>query len=184
MQVKAGSLRAQVQWLRRENKLDTILARVPPKTAALMKEPPLASSWIDSKDIEPMLCAIESVDGHAGVLRMSRDSLRQDSFLQPLRPMLTGVLRLFHASPATLYRHMNDMVKTSVRGMDFAYHEEGATAGGMEVRYASDDEIPFCMFVSCMAALEMVLELCGVRGTVSEPVRLGPAQARFHISWS
>jgi hypothetical protein len=181
--VKAASLRAYVAWLRRQGKLSAVMARVPPASAQLLASPPLVSSWIDARDIEPILCALEELDGAGAVLRMTRESLREDSFLTLLRPMLTAMLRLFGASPATLYRHMNDLCKTSVRGMDFAFRADGERAGTVDVSYAVEREIPSCMFLSCKAALELVPDLCGLRGAVGDPERLSPSAVRFLVAW-
>ena len=181
-EVKAASLRAHVKWLAREKKLEAVLARVPPAVAELARNPPLASTWIDSLQIEPIMNALQELDGTQAVLRMSREELRAD-LIAPLRGMISGVLRLFGTSPATVYPRMNDMVKTSVRGMDFRFDRQFDRAGVMEVGYDVEREIPFCMFVSCTAALEMVLELCSVQGRVSDPERIDRATARFRISW-
>jgi hypothetical protein len=181
--VKGASLRAHIGWLRRENKLELVRARVPMTTQRLIDDPPLPSTWLDSRDVEPLLCALEAIDGRAGVLRMARDAMHEDSFMARLRPMLAGVVRLFGTSPATLFRHLHDLVKSSVQGMSFEYLAESERAGVMEVRYAVDGEVPGCTFVSCMAALESLLELCGVNGVVGEPQRVGPAAARFRITW-
>jgi hypothetical protein len=180
--VKGATVRAHLKWLAKDGKLEAVLQRVPPETAALIRNPPLASTWIDSQVMEPMMCALEELGGKAAILRMSRDELRED-LMTPLRPMIAGVLRLFGTSPATIYGRLNDMVKTTVRGMEFKFQSLSERSGSMEVRYDVEREIPTCMFVSCMAALEMVPELCGHRGRVGEPERLGPAVARFDVSW-
>jgi hypothetical protein len=183
LMVKGGAIRSKVEWLSKEKKLEAVLARVPAQTAALMRTPPLGSTWVDSHDIEPILCAIEALDGKAGVLRMSRETLRAD-IVPPLRSMISGILRLFGTSPATAFGHMNDLAKTSVRGMEFHYTAASEHSGVMDVYYDADREIPMCMFVSCRASLEMVFELCGVDGSISDPNRLGPAKARFRMAWS
>jgi hypothetical protein len=181
-EVKAASFRAHVKWLTREHKLEAVLARVPPAVAQLMRNPPLASTWIDSQLIEPILVALQELEGTQGVLRMSREELRAD-LIAPLRGMIAGMLRLFGTSPAAVYPRMNDMVKTSVRGMDFRFTQEFERTGVMVVHYEVEREIPLCMFVSCTAALEMVLELCGVHGRVGDPERVDRATVRFRISW-
>jgi hypothetical protein len=180
--IKGSTLRAQVKWLTRERKLDAVLQRVPPTTAELIHNPPLASTWIDARYVEPILSSLEAAEGTAAVLRMAREKMR-DELLPPLRSMLTGVLRLFGATPATLYRRMNDLVKTSAQGMEFSYTASSEQSGVMEVRYLVEREVPSCTFVACMAALEAPFELCGVEGTVSDPERTGPTSARFRITW-
>jgi hypothetical protein len=181
-EVKAASLRAHIKWLVRENKLEAVLARVPPSIAALARDPPLASTWMDAQLIEPLMVALAELEGTQAVLRMSREELRADLML-PLRGMIAGVLRLFGTSPASVYAHMNDMVKTSVRGMDFRFERQFDRAGLMVVHYDVDREIPFCMFVSCTASLEMVLELCAEHGRVGYPERVSGTAARYRISW-
>jgi hypothetical protein len=181
--VKGASLRAHVNWLRRENKLEAVYGRLPEATRRLVDDLPLASTWVDFADWEPFLRALEAVVGLDGVLRMSRDTLHQDSFMSPLRPMLAGVLRLFGTSPATLYRHLDEMVKSNVKGMKFVFEDETERSGIMRVSYDVDHEVPGCVFVSCQAALETVIELCGARGVVAPPERTGPATVRFRIRW-
>jgi hypothetical protein len=180
--VKAASLRAYVAWMGRAGQLDAVVARVPPASAQLLLDPPLVSTWIDARELEPILCALDAIEPGA-VLRMTRESLREDTFLSLLRPMLAAVLRLFGASPATLYRHMNELVQTSVRGMDFAFRSDGERAGVVQVAYDVDGEVPSCMFASCQAALELVPHLCGLRGVVGEPERLSPSAVRFAVAW-
>jgi hypothetical protein len=179
--VKASTLRSHLKWITREGLLDKVAARLPPVTAALVRNPPLPSTWMDWSEMEPLLCALDAVDSTA-VLRMSRDEVRQD-LIAPLRPMVSAVLRLFGTSPATIYGRLNDMVKTTVKGMEFRFTSQSERSGVMDVRYDVEREIPTCMFVSCLAALEMVLELCGVPGTVTPPERMGRAHARFRIRW-
>jgi hypothetical protein len=182
LEVKAATLRAHLKWLEKENRLEAVLARVPPAVATLARNPPLNSTWIDSLKIEPLMIALQELDGTQAVLRMSRDELHAE-LIAPLRGMISGVLRLFGTSPATVYARLNDMVKTSVRGMDFKFEHTFDRAGIMIVRYDVDREIPHCMFVSCTASLEKVLDLCSVRGRVSDPERVDHATARFRISW-
>jgi hypothetical protein len=181
LEVKAASLRAHLKWLARENRLEAVLAKVPPAVAKLARDPPLPSTWLDVQLVEPILCALQELDGTQAVLRMARDELRAD-IIAPLRGLIGGVLRLFGTSPATVYARMNDMVKTQVRGMDFRF-EPRERSGVMEVGYDVQREIPSCLFVACTAALEMVLELCGVQGRVGDPERLDRATVRFRISW-
>jgi hypothetical protein len=181
-EVKAATLRAHVKWLLREGKLEAVMARVPPEVAELARDPPLASTWIDYQRIEPIMVALAEIEGTQAVLRMSRDELKAE-LTTPLRHMISGVLRLFGTSPATVYGRLNDMVKTSARGMDFQFEPQFDRAGVMTVRYDVEREIPFCMFVSCVASLEKVLELCGVHGRVGDPERVNHSTARFRINW-
>jgi hypothetical protein len=180
---KAGSLHANLAWLRKEGRLQAVMEHVPAPTLALMRNPPHANTWIDGRDIEPILCALEALDGNDAVLRMAREKLRT-SILPPLLPMVSAVMRFFGTSPARMLRHVDDFVWPATQGMEFKYKPVTADSGIMDVHYRVERAIPMCMFISCMAPLELMLELCGVSGTVSEPERIAPASARFRIAWS
>jgi hypothetical protein len=181
--IKSGTLHANLAWLTKEKKLEAVLERVPPETAALMRNPPAPHVWMDAKDVEPILCALEAIDGKEAVLRMAREKLRSH-ILPPLARVVSAVLQLFGASPARVFRHIDQLVGTSAQGILLKYRPTTDRSGVMEVSYAVEREVPTCTFISMMATLELYLELCAVRGTVSEPERTGPASARFAIAWT
>jgi hypothetical protein len=179
--VKARLVNGHVEWLRRERLLAAVLERVPPETRVLMHRPPPPSAWIAYEELEPIVCALDAIDS-AAVLRMTRDEIRE-ALLPPLMPVIRKVLGAFNASPARGLRLFNELTLTSQRGMIFYYREVSARACIMEVQYQIDREIPYCMFVSCTAGFEALVEICGVTCTIAAPERIAPAAARFHISW-
>jgi hypothetical protein len=175
-------LHANLDWLRKEGKLQAVMERVPPATRELMRNPPHPSVWIDARDLEPILRALEASDGNEAVLRMAREKLRA-SILPPLWPMISAVMRFFGMSPTRMLRHLDVIVCPTTQGMEFKYKPLTLHSGVMDVLYLVEREIPTCMFISCMAPLELILELCGVDGTVSPPERIGPSSTRFQIAW-
>jgi hypothetical protein len=46
IELKATTFRSYVELLRKDGQLDAVKALVPPETAALIDNPPLASSWM------------------------------------------------------------------------------------------------------------------------------------------
>jgi hypothetical protein len=182
MQVRASALRGYVRWLERTRKFDAVLSRVPPTTARLMRDPPLPSTWILRDDVAPILYAVDELGGYPAVRQMSRDML-SETVLPTLRPVVSAVLRLFGTSPETLFRRYPDVLRTSMTGIRTNYTPATANSGTFELQYLLNHEVPICSFVFFMASLEIALELCGVRGTVSDPERLGPARVVYHIKW-
>jgi hypothetical protein len=180
--VKATTPRAYLKWLTRHKMFDAVLKLVPPGTAALMREPPLQSTWVQSESIEPIVRAVETLEGKAGVRRMSRETLH-DELLPPLRKMATNILRLLGTSPATVYRHIDDLARTSIKGMNVYYTPTSERSGSVRITYDVDYEVPDCTFVAVMATLEGVLDLCEEHGTVSDPARRSRNSADYRVRW-
>jgi hypothetical protein len=180
--LKASTLRAYTKWLARERKLEDVLKRVPDATVEVARNPPLASTWIENEHLERLVAAVAATEGKPGVLRMARDIARGE-LAPPLRPLASAVLRLFGTSPATIYRRLNDVVRTTCSGIAFNYRELGPREGVMEIRYIDEREISIWAFVASVPTLEAVLELCGAQGTVADPIRTGPNSATYQIQW-
>ena len=180
--IKAKAVRSYANWLARENKLNRVLEEVPPSTAALVCNPPLPSTWVDAALLEPVFCAIERLDGDDVLRRMSREALRAE-LIPPLRRMMSAIVRLLGASPGTLYGHMNELIKTSVVGLDIGFTSTSTRSGVVVASFDVPGEVPACIFIALTATLEAVLDFCGARGKVSGPVREAPARARYQIEW-
>jgi hypothetical protein len=181
MRLKAATLRHHIDWLAREHRLEAILQHVSPSTAALMRDPPLPATWIDLQEIEQVLSAIEAVDGPAAVRRASRAALEE--VLPRRRILLTGLLRLFGANPATLYKRMNELVRNSIEGVEYAYSPSSEHSGVMNVQYRASHEIARALLIGQIATFEVILDVCSLRGTVGEPERHGPVRASYQIQW-
>jgi hypothetical protein len=182
MRMKGRLLRAYVKWLVRDKKLDAVLQRVPPETAELIRDPPLPGTWIDRELVAPIVAAVDEIGGKAAVRRMFKTVMTEEH-LPLARPGLTGLLRIFGASPATLYKRFHQLMRTSMEGMECEYTPTSERSGLFELRYAVDDEVPMSSFIAFMPTLEAALDLCAVRGTVSEPERKGPARVVYRIIW-
>jgi hypothetical protein len=180
--IKAKAVRSYTSWLARENKLNRVLEEVPPATAALVRNPPLPSTWVEAALLEPVFRAIQRLDGDDVLRRMSREALREE-LLPPLRRMMSAIVRLLGASPGTIYGHMNELIRTSVIGLDIRFTSTSARSGVVVASFDIPGEMPACIFVALVATLEAVLELCGARGKVSGPVREAPARARYQVEW-
>jgi hypothetical protein len=180
--VKAATPRAYIKWLTREKKFDAVLARVPPETAALMREPPLPSTWVVSAHVEPIVVALDAVGGRIAVRRMAHDVLHED-LLPPLHSATSALLRLFGTSPATLYARIDDLARTTIKGMQFKYRVLDNRAGVMRISYDVTYEIADCVFDALIATLESITQMCGVKGVIGDPKRVAPNSAEYLIRW-
>jgi hypothetical protein len=133
-------------------------------------------------DVAPIVNALDEIGGYPAVRKMSREVLAE-TVLPTVRPVVSAVLRLFGTSPETLFRRYHEMLKTSMTGIKTSYTPVTPNSGTFELQYLTDHEVPICNFVAFMASLEIALELCGVRGSVSDPERRGPARVVYHIKW-
>jgi len=181
MRVKGATLRSYLHWLQRERKIDEVLARVPPSTAALLREPPLPGTWIDGMELVRLMIAVQAVAGIDGVRRSGRDTLHE--MLPRHRTLVTGLMRLFGTSPATLFSHVDELIKSGVEGIHYAYSATGERSGTMLVSYAVAGELPLCVFVNGLSVLQLLFALVGVQGTVGEPERRGPTTAAYQLRW-
>jgi hypothetical protein len=182
MRIKGLAFRAYVTWLQREKKIDAIIARLPASTAALVKEPPLPGAWIEGVDMVRIVSAIEMVAGIEAVRRCGRETI--EDMLPKHHMLVTGLLRLFGATPATLFRRVNDLVRTSVEGMSYTYTPTEERAGVMEVRYSVPGELPMCAFVNGMTLFMVLFRLAGIpNGYIGDPERRGPATVAYQLRW-
>jgi hypothetical protein len=148
----------------------------------VVRNPPLPGTWIDAWPLFEMVEVIYALEGREGVLQMQRELLRLD-VVPLLLPMLSGILRLFGTSPATLYKRFGDVIKTTMEGIRFQYTATSERSGTMEIEYDTDRTIPECAFLTVVAAMETVQRLCGVPGSVSDPEIRGPRRATYQLAW-
>jgi hypothetical protein len=181
MRVKGATLRSYINVIQRHPRRDQIVAKLPPASAPLMNDPPLSGSWVDWRHIEALTVAVEAVDGMAGVRQLADDAIIEAK--RPYMRVLEGVIRLFGTSPRTIFKRMNELVKSAVENMHYVWTPLSDHAGVMEIEYGTDHEVPLCMLVGARASFLAVLHACGVNGLVSEPERLAPNKASFRISW-
>jgi hypothetical protein len=181
MRVKGATLRSYLHWLQREHKVEEVRLRVPPSTAALMRDPPLPGTWVDGMELVRLLTALQAVAGMEGVRRCGRDTLQD--MLPIHRTLVTGLMRLFGTSPATLFARVDELVKSAAEGIHYAFAPTGERSGTMVVSYTAAGELPMCVFVNGMTVLELLFVLVGVSGTVGEPERRGATAAAYQLRW-
>jgi hypothetical protein len=181
MRLKGSTLRSYVEVLQRERRREAVMERVPPETAALIATPPLASTWVDWLHVVHITRAVEALSGLQGVRDFARKMI--DEAKKPHLRLLEGLLRLFGASPASIFQRMNDLVKGTIENQEFIYTPLSERSGVMEMRYFIDDEVPHCIHISAMSTLQAILDVCGAKGTIGYPDLVGPNRVAYKIHW-
>jgi hypothetical protein len=181
MRLKAATFRTYVSILMKDGMRDAVAALVPPETAALMRDPPLAGSWMGFASIVDLTVAVEKIGGMAAVRELSRKGTAEAR--KPYMNVVEGVLKLFGTSPATLFKRMNSLVASFIKGVEYKFVSTSDRSGVMEVAFDADYEVPMCAFVGQIPTYQSLLESCGVKGIVGMPERLSPQKARFTIQW-
>ena len=181
VRIKATTFRSYVAILAGDGKRAAVMANVPPDTAALMRDPPLAGSWMDGRHVHDVLVAVDQIGGTGAVRDLARRAT--EDARRPYMSIVEGVLKLFGTSPATLFKRMNTLVSSILEGVDFRYTPSGDRGGVMDVTWSVDYMMPMCEFASLMPTFQALLESCGAKGSVGMPERVAPSRARYRIQW-
>jgi hypothetical protein len=181
MRLKATTFRTYVGILDKERKLAAVTKLLPVETAAMIADPPLPASWMDLIHMYHITEAVEKIGGMNAVRELARKGT--EAARRPYMSVVEGLLRLFGASPATLFKRMNTLVRVVTQGVEYEYTVTGERSGVMVMTHKTHYALPMSIFFSTIPALQTLLDVCGVKGTVSDPGRLSPQAARFVISW-
>jgi hypothetical protein len=181
LRLKAQSFRSYIGLLEKDGKRDAVLALLPPDTAAIFTHPPLASTWMDYRHSVVVAQAVEKLGGMAAVREMARKGT--DEARKPYMGVVETVLKLFGASPAILLKRMNSLVSSFIEGVEYRYTATSERSGVMDIEWDADWEIPTCALVSQVPSLQVLVDICGVRGTIGPPERVGPRHARYVVRW-
>lgn len=93
---------------------------------------------------------------------------------------------MFGVSPATLLSRMGRVGGTMSRGVVYHYVAESETSGTFDVEYVELVDVPLAASIATAGALDMVFDMCSVRGTFGPPeVVLNGRRnrVRFAVSW-
>jgi hypothetical protein len=141
------------------------------ETRTLMRDLPLQTVWLDGIVIEDLINAVESVRGMEAVRIVTRKG--QMAIVPVLRPIIGGLLRLFGASPATLFSRLHQFSSNHTRGPELTWKPESDHAGELHVTFPHRKNASRNMFVGFESGMHNIFELCDKEGTVEEARILG-----------
>lgn len=183
--VKCSVLRGYVTVLGRSGELAQLRAQVSAATRALLDDPPPTSTWLEPGPIDELADAVVGRGGPAAARKLAREGLSL-TVLPLVRPVIESMLRLFGATPATIFRRVGTIGGTTMRGVAFEYQASSEREGQIEAD-VYDSELCLSRFYRFAGAFELMGELCDKRVRVEEPELL-PLQswgsrARFRVRW-
>jgi hypothetical protein len=181
IRMKATTLRSYIKVLTADGLLESIAARVPAETAALLAEPPLASSWFEWKHMVAINDAIEGVGGMTAIRDLSWKAIVATKGLHSV--VVEGFLRICGVSPASFFKRMTEMAKHAVHGIEWKYTPIGAREGIMEAHYHVEERVHDNIFVGGIATYRLIFDFCGIKPMIHEPERIGPTRVRYRFQW-
>lgn len=185
VETKGSVVRSLAAPLGEHRLLDGIAASVSPAAARMLRDPPLATEWIDGRVLNEIFEAILLLHGADLLRRLNRQSIERG-----VTPLLRGaaesVLRVFGVSPATLLSKLGRVAGTTSRGVNYHYEAESETAGTFDIEYPGLVDVPLGPSIATVGALDLIFDMCSVRGSFSAPEVVPNGRrnrVRFAVSW-
>jgi len=175
-------LRAYLGWLERRGLRESLMPRLPPQTQMLVRQPPLATTMIDSRRTDDLLVALSEVHGPALVRELGRDAMKT-VFLPLLRPLVDSTLAINGRTPAALFERLTLLAGPLIAGATMTWSPESEVSGTIEISYPGAPEP--AVFSLWEGILEVLGEVCSATMAV-EGLGLGDAgrTGRFRARWS
>jgi len=161
--------------------LEKMRPRLSPELAALVARPPLPISWVSAAVFDELLKAAGESSSRDMVRKVAYENTSQQTG-QMVLPMLRTLLKLWGATPATLFRNLNSVVTVQVKGTRLDYVPETESSGIIEIdsdRVAND-----YVYAGWEGTLMYAYEVAGVKGEIGRTQLLeGGRKGRLPVSW-
>jgi hypothetical protein len=164
---------------------EQLLAHVGPETRALILDLPPATTWLDARHLIEVDQALLELRGPV-VLRQLTRQAAELGLAPVLRGAAESLLRLFGASPASIFARTGRLTGTTSRGVEYRYSPTSETSGVLELEHVGMTRVPMGPLVATAGGLEYVFDLCRVKGSISDPVMVNNGldnTCRYHIGW-
>ena len=180
-QFSGSVLRAQIAWLEKNGLLAAVRERVPAETVGVLDKPPMAVSWFPARHVDAILEALLAVGGEEKVEQLGLETTRS-SFGRLVRPLLQTLMSLFGASPAVLFKRLDESLPLFVKGASFEYEPGAENEGVLHLRTVGMAPRAFCL--QWKGVLRFAFEMASVEGSVNS-CELDPdgQGAVFHVAW-
>lgn len=185
VETKGSVVRSLAATLVEHRLLEGVAAAVSAPARVMLRDPPLPTEWIDGRVLNEIFEAILQIHGAERLRRLNRESIERG--VSPLiRGAAEGLLRVFGVSPATLLSRMSRVGGTISRGVIYHYTAASESSGAFELEYPQLVDVPLGPSIATVGGLEMVFEMCAVRGSFGPPEVVPNGQrnrVRFPVSW-
>jgi hypothetical protein len=184
-EVKGSLVRSMAVTVSEHGLRQAVLGRVSEATAALLRDPPLPTMWVDARAYNEILQALYEIEGAERLRHLNREAVERG--LAPLlRATAQGMLRVFGTSPATVLSRLGRLSAATSRGVVTRYALSTPTSGSLEIELPALRDVPIGAFVASGGGIKLVFELCGVSGTIGEPTWIDEQRRnamRFAVAW-
>lgn len=157
------------QYLAERGVFEDVKAKASPETRQLLEKVPFAFAWQDQAPLEEIERILDSMPGGDELcVGLGYAAGRQLSG-SVIEPVLKLALSLFGQTPGTLFGNLDRFFSMVVRGYSFRYQERAPREG---IVYAEIEGggIHKSLFNQIRGNLASVFDLCGVTGSVDEPL--------------
>jgi hypothetical protein len=161
-QYSGVGLKALVEVLRARPEAGQVFARVSPPTRAALDKPSL-SKWHDGSVIFDLTLTMDAVMGGDAIEDVYYEHVRRS--VGPLMaPFVKVALSLAGKDPRTIYKRMDDMMGSMVKGVSSTWQETTATSGVLTLHHRDEVKVPSVR--AWAGVLRYPFDLCEVKGEV------------------
>lgn len=180
--VKCAGIVGLVKVLRRDGMLESLRSGASSKALEFIDLPPPVSSWVPGEVMVELEAAVLKQYGPAVLRRTMRDSVKETT-APLLRSIVEGAMRLFGASPESLFKRIGSVSEGSTRGLTVEYTSQGPQQGRVHYRFTAGATMAEPVAIAFAGALEAIFDLVGVAGNVEGPRFVSPRYAVFDLRW-
>lgn len=181
IRIAAMVVREYIDLFERRGVMAKIRPKMSPALAAFVAHPPLPIVWVDGALFYELL-------GEAGEAT-SYDAIRQfavehtsEQIGPKVLPMLRALLRLWGATPATIFKNLGSVTSVQSKGTRFSYTPETETSGVIELDPGMVVN-PF-VYAGWEGILMFAYEVAGVKGELGKTQLIdGGRRGRITARW-
>lgn len=162
-QYSGVGLKALVEVLRARPDVEQVLSRVSPETRAALDKPSL-SKWHDGGVVFDVTLAMDAVMGGDAIEHVYYEHVRRS--IGPLMaPFVKIALSLAGKDPRTIYKRMDEMMGSMVKGVSTRWDERAPTSGVLTLTHRDEVKVPSIR--AWAGVLRYPFDLCEVKGTLT-----------------
>ena len=180
--VAAMLLRGYISLFESHGYMDRMRPKMSPALAAVVARPPLPITWVDSGILYELLQVAGEATSYETIRQCGFENTSQQTGMMVL-PMLRTLLRLWGASPATLFKNAGSVITVQVKGTRLEYKPETDHSGVMEIdpgRVVNE-----FVWAGWEGMFLYAYEVAGVQGEVARTQVLdGGRRGRVALRWT
>lgn len=184
--VRGKLMRGWSSVLKQRGLLEAVALRLTPEVAALLREPPGPTEWVDAAHFE---CVAQAVLEEVGEQRLDALLVEAQSagWVTIISRFAHGIVRVFGASPGGLFKHVPSAGKTTTVGVVVRWEEHGPNGGELIAEYPFRKRIHPASAWGTSAVCQIVSQVVGVPVTrerpVIEPMGRDGTRVRIRVRW-